>query len=79
MSKFSRTLRTARGVALGLAFTVTASIAAAAIVILLPESPVRTEAGSAKAGNMNEYVLLHQARNAVVPNYMRIDIEPLAQ
>ena len=80
MPDFSRTLRTARRVVLGLALTVTVSLAAAAIVILLPETPVRTEGGVVEeTRGMNEYVLLHRARNAVVPNYMRVDVDSSTQ
>ena len=78
MSEFSRTLRSVRRIALGLALMVTVSLAAAAIVILLPDTPVRTEGRlAAETRSMNEYVLLHRGRNAVAPNYMRVDVDPL--
>lgn len=80
MPNFSRTLRTSRWLAAGLALTVLVSIAAAAIVILMPDSPVQAGERNAQARrNMHEYVVLHRARNAVVPDYMHIDIEPSAQ
>ncbi len=80
MPNFSRTLRTARWLAVGLLLAVVGSIAAAAIVILIPDSPVRTEKGAEETtGRLNEYVLLHRGRNAVAPDYMRIDIGPSAQ
>ena len=78
MSDFSRTFRVTGCVALGLALMVTVSVAAAAIMILLPDTPVRTEGSIAKEmRSMNEYVLLHRGRNAVAPNYMRVDVDPL--
>lgn len=80
MPNFSRTLRTARWVTVGLILAVSASIAAAAIVILIPDSPVRTGERNGEAPrDMREYVVLHRARNAVVPDYMHIDIKPSSQ
>ena len=77
MSDFSRTLRIARRIALGMALMVTMSLAAAAVVILLPDTPLRAEGSVAEeTRSMNDYVLRHRGRNAVVPNYMRVDVDP---
>ena len=80
MPDFARTLKSARWLMVVLLLGVTASIATAAILIFVPESPVHTGERTVEAArSMREYVLLHRARNAAVPDYMHIDIEPSTQ
>lgn len=71
------TLRLARRLLTGLILMLSVSLAMAAIVMVLPASPVVVTSGrSLEAQRINEYVQLHRARNAVVPDYMAIDIAP---
>lgn len=69
--------RTARRILTGLVLMLSVSLATAAIVMYLPSSPVVVAQGqSLQPQAMNEYVQLHRARNAVVPDYMAIDLAP---
>ena len=81
MSINARGLRNSRLVAVGVAMALTVSLATAAIVMLVPDSPVYL--GSTRtdqvAQNMSEYVQLHQGRHTVVPSHMRIDVDVSAQ
>ena len=71
----SQTLRTLRLLVTGTILMLTVSLATAAIVMWIPESPVNPDDGQHVAGNLSEYVLLHRARNAVVPPYVRVDVD----
>lgn len=75
MSHHLQKLRTLRLLATGIISMLTVSLAAAAIVMWIPESPVDLGQDQKVAGNLSEYVLLHRGRNAVVPPYLRIDID----
>lgn len=68
-------LRTLRLLAAGIFLMLTVSLAAAAIVMWMPDPPSDFDQDQKVAGNLSEYVLLHRARNAVVPPYLRIDID----
>lgn len=59
----------------GIGLTMTASLATAAIVMWLPDSPVSTFQDERVARNLSEYVWLHRARNSVVPPYLRVEVE----
>ena len=74
MATSSQTLHTFRLLATGTILMLTVSLATAAIVMWIPESPVELEDGSKVATNLSEYVLLHRARNAVVPPYLGVDV-----
>lgn len=75
MANHTRNLRTFRLLATGIVLMLTVSLATAAIVMWIPESPVNVYNEDRVAGNLNEYVLLHRARNAVVPPYLRVDVD----
>jgi hypothetical protein len=79
MSLTAGAARTARRIFTGLILMLTVSLATAAIVMYLPSSPVMVTPGrGVQPQAMNEYVQLHRARNAVVPDYMAIDVTPAA-
>ncbi len=67
----------------GVMLTLSVSLATAAIVMWMPDSPVYVASGRGDqqvARNMNdEYVQLHRSRSAVVPNYLRVDVRQVAQ
>ena len=68
-------LRAVRRILSGLVLMLTVSLATAAIVMYLPSSPVVvTPDRSLPVQAVSEYVQLHRARNAVVPDYMAINI-----
>ena len=68
-------LRVVRRMLTSIIMMLTVSLAAAAIVMYVPASPVViVSAGNVQLQAMNEYVQLHRARNAAVPNDMAIDI-----
>lgn len=75
MADHSRTLRKIRLLITGTVLMLTVSLAAAAIVMWIPESPVRVERDQQIVGSLSEYVLLHRARNAVVPPYVQVDVD----
>lgn len=71
----SQSLRTLRLLVTGTILMLTVSLATAAIVMWIPESPLNPDDGQKVASNLNQYVLLHRARNAVVPPYVRVDVD----
>lgn len=81
MARMARIFLNTRRLVTGVLLTLTVSLATAAIVICLPDSPVNVANGRdvQVAANMNAYVQLHRARNAVVPLNMRINVEPDAR
>ena len=79
MANQSRKRRTLRLLATGTILTLTVSLAAAAIVMWIPESPIDFDRDQKVAGDLSDYVLLHHARNAVVPPYLRVDIDNTGQ
>lgn len=81
MPRFFGTPRQVGLLVAGTVLMLTVSLATAAIVMWLPDSPVYVAParGERMAQNLREYVQLHQARNAVVPNYMPIAVASSAQ
>ena len=70
-------LRAVRRILTGLVLMLTVSLATAAIVMYMPSSPVVVNPDrSLQMQAVSEYVQLHRARNAAVPDYMAIDIAP---
>ena len=74
MGMHSLKLRTIRLFVTGTVLMLSVSLATAAIVMWIPESPVELAPSELVARNLNEYVLLHQARNAVVPPYFQVSL-----
>ena len=76
-----RRLRNTRRFVTALALALTVSLATAAIVMWVPDSPVYL--GSARtdqvAQNLSQYVQLHQGRHTVAPSHMQIDVDVSAQ
>ena len=78
MAIASRTLHNVRLLVTGTVLMLTVSLATAAIVMWIPESPVNLDQdrGQELASNLSEYVLLHRGRNQLVPPYVQLDVDP---
>ncbi len=74
MADDSRKLHNLRLLVTGALLMLTVSLATAAIVMWIPESPLNVERDHELASNVSEYVLLHRARNAVVPPYFPVGV-----
>ena len=74
----SRKLHTVALVATGAMLILWVSVATATIVMWIPERSMAVEPGQQIVINMNEYVLLHKARNAVVPPYLQVGLDDSA-
>lgn len=74
MANHSRKLRALRLAVIGTVLMLSVSLATAAIVMWIPESPVEVDQGEHVALNVSPYLLLHQARNSSVPPYVRVGL-----
>lgn len=82
MSSSASGLRHVRLVIAGVMLTLTVSLATAAIVMYLPDSPVYVASGRGDPQTeriMDAYAQLHRARGAVVPHHLRVDVRQTTQ
>lgn len=77
----TRTLRNTGLLVTGIALALSVSLATAAILMWSPNTPVVVVSPGDQqvANSMGEYVHLHHARNAVVPNYLGVDVEKVSR
>lgn len=76
-SCFAAKARSIQLVLVGVVLMLSVSLATAAIVICLPQSPVQAGDGRElqDALYLSEYMQLHRARNAAIPDYLDIEIQ----